>query len=115
MTAKIESFTSIAAAAPTALLMSSGVAFAETVIKTDLSCHHLKTLQLLDQLKGHDLSGFVRDQIKSGECTFDSLKIGTSAQVSERFGYPLSSKTDVCIVPTGSSDPCQWVSSEIIK
>jgi hypothetical protein len=27
----------------------------------------------------------------------------------------LNGKTDVCIVPLGSSEPCQWVSSEIIK
>jgi hypothetical protein len=35
-----------------ALLMTGGAATAETVIKTDLSCRHLKTLQLVQRFLG---------------------------------------------------------------
>jgi hypothetical protein len=95
------------------LLMSSEAAFAETVITMDLSCYHLKTLQLIDQQPGID-SGLIRAQIKSGECSF-YFKVGTSVRVDQRFEYPLSGKTDVCIAPAGSSEPCQWTSSKFIK
>ena len=96
-----------------ALLMTSGAAMAETVIKEDFRCLHHGTLVLLDQAQTADFN-FIGNQFKSGECT-EALKIGTSVRVDQRFEYPLNGKTDVCIVPTGSSELCQWVSSEVIK
>jgi hypothetical protein len=98
---------------------------AETTIKIDLGCLHLKTLDRLDQLiaadpnaedpngRGGPAAKFLNDQIKSGECNTD-LKIGISVRVDKRSKRP-NGKTYVCIMPVGSSEPCQWVSSEVIK
>jgi hypothetical protein len=94
------------------LLMLNGAAHAETVIIMDVSCHHLKTLQLIDQQPNDwDL---LNTQIKSGECSI-YFSVGTSVRVDQRFEYPLSGKTDVCIAPVGSSEPCRWTSSKFIK
>ena len=51
--------------------------------------------------------------MKSGECS-PFLKIGTAVRVDQRVKH-LNGKTDVCIVPVGSSEPCRWVSSEVIE
>jgi hypothetical protein len=94
------------------LLTISSVGHAETVVKFDFMCRHQETLERLDQLiaqEGARRGGeFYAEQVKSGECS-SSFKIGTSVRVDKRV------KGDVCIVPLGSSEPCQWVSSEIIK
>jgi hypothetical protein len=93
------------------LLSISSVGHAETVIKQDFICRHLETLERLDRLarlRGREGIDFMGDQIKTGEC-LGGLKIGTSVRVDKRSG------TDVCVVPLGSSEPCQWVSSEVIK
>jgi len=100
-----------------AILLSIGSAgHAETVIKEDFRCLHLETLDRLDQLitaGGRQATDFLKDQMKSGECS-PFLKIGTAVRVDQRVKH-LNGKTDVCKVPLGSSEPCQWVSSEIIK
>jgi len=93
------------------LLSISSVGHAETVFKFDFMCRHQETLERLDQLNAQSVrrgGEFYAEQVKSGECS-SSFKIGTSVRVDKRV------KGDVCIVPLGSSEPCQWVSSEIIK
>jgi hypothetical protein len=93
------------------LLSISSVGHAETTIKFDFMRRHLETLERLDQLahKGE----FYADQVKSGECS-DGPKIGTSVRVDKRIKHP-NGAIDVCIVPLGSSEPCQWISSKVIK
>ena len=96
------------------LLSISSAGYAETIIKNDFRCLHIETLERLDQLTAARQGlGFMRDQLKAGECS-GYLKIGTSVRVDKQIKHP-NGKTDVCIVPTGSSEPCQWVSSEVIK
>src|SRR6516164_124905 len=95
-----------------AILLNIGsVGHAETLIKADFGCLHLETLEQFDQLTqlgGRAAIEFMKDQFNSGECSMFS-KIGTSVRVDQRV------KTDICIVLSGSSEPCRWVSSQVIK
>jgi hypothetical protein len=97
-----------------AILLNIGsVGHAETLIKAEIGCLHLKTLERVDQLAevgevgAHAALEFMKDQFKSGECS--NFEIGTSVRVDKRI------KTVACIVPSGSSEPCRWVSSQVIK
>jgi hypothetical protein len=99
------------------LLSISSAGHAETIIKGEFRCFHLETLERFDQLVvergGQAALDFMGDQMMSGECS-GFLKVGTSVRVDKRIKRP-NGETDVCIVPFGSSEPCQWVSSEVIK
>jgi len=89
---------------PAILLSICSAEHAETVIKEDFRCLHLETLDRLDQLitaGGRQATEFLRDQMKSGERS-PFLKIGTAVRVDQRVKH-LNGKTDVCIVPLGSS------------
>jgi hypothetical protein len=95
-----------------AFLLSISSAHAETMVKEEFRCLHVETLELFDQSAqtGHSMSGL----FKSGECS-EALKIGTSVRVDKKFEYPLKGTIDLCVAPVGSSEPCQWVSSEVVK
>jgi hypothetical protein len=97
-----------------AFLLSISSAHAETMVKEEFGCLHVETLQLFDQSAqtGHSMS--MSGLFKSGECS-EALKIGTSVRVDKKFEYPLKDTIDLCVAPVGSSEPCQWVSSEVVK
>jgi hypothetical protein len=95
-----------------AILLSIGSAgHAETLIQKVVGCLHLETLQQVDRLAqvgGRAAVDFMKEQFKSGECS-NLSQIDASVRVDQRV------KTEVCIVPTGSSEPCRWVPSQVIK
>jgi hypothetical protein len=106
--------------------ISSDVAFAETdvakpagqsetIVREDIGCFHQETLKQLDrlfQIKGDAIS-FIGNQLMSGECS--NLRVGTSVRVDQRIKGPNRyGQDDICIVPTGSSEPCRWVTSGVI-
>ena len=95
-----------------ALLLGLGSAgHAETLIPKAVGCLHLETLDRLHQLAqagGRAALDFMKEQFKSGECS-NLSQIGASVRVDQRV------KTEVCIVPAGSSEPCLWVPSQVVK
>jgi len=95
-----------------ALLLGLGSAgHAETLIQKAVGCLHLETLDRLHQLAqagGRAALDFMKEQFKSGECS-NLSQIGASVRVDQRV------KTEVCIVPAGSSEPCRWVPSQVVK
>jgi len=95
-----------------ALLLGLGSAgHAETLIQKAVGCLHLETLDRLHQLAqagGRAALDFMKEQFKSGECS-NLSQIGASVRADQRV------KTEVCIVPAGSSEPCLWVPSQVVK
>jgi len=95
-----------------ALLLGLGSAgHAETLIQKAVGCLHLETLDRLHQLAqagGRAALDFMKEQFKSGECS-NLSQIGASVRADQRV------KTEVCIVPAGSSEPCRWVPSQVVK
>ena len=95
-----------------ALLLGLGSAgHAETLIQKAVGCLHLETLDRLHQLAqagGRAALDFMKEQFKSGECS-NLSQIGASVRVDQRV------KTEVCIVHAGSSEPCRWVPSQVVK
>ena len=80
-----------------------------TLVKMEFGCHHLETLEQLDELArtGQRVAEFIGDQIKSGECF--GFGIGTSVRIDNQ------SKLDTCVTPIGSSEACWWIASEVVK
>ena len=91
------------------LLLVSTAGHAETMIKEEFGCLHLARLEQFDRLSrmGQRVTEFMVNQLKSGECSM--FQLGTLVRLGMR------TKTDVCIVPYGSSEPCRWTSSESVK
>jgi hypothetical protein len=93
------------------LLSVGSVGHAETLIQQEVGCLHLETLDRLHQLGqagGRAAIDFMKEQFKSGECS-NLSQIGSSVRVDQRV------KTEVCIVPAGSSEPCRWVPSQVVR
>jgi hypothetical protein len=78
---------------------------------SSVGCLDLETLDRLHQLAqagGRAALDFMKEQFKSGECS-NLSQIGASVRADQRV------KTEVCIVPAGSSEPCRWVPSQVVK
>jgi hypothetical protein len=90
-------------------LLFSRAVHAETIIKEEFGCLHLKTLKQFDQRArmGERQIGYTGDQIKSGECS--NFKTGTSVRIYKRI------KTSFCVVPIGSFEACRWIASEVVS
>ena len=93
------------------LLVTGSSGYAETLVQEEVGCLHLETLERVDRLAqvgGRAALDFMKEQFKSGECS-NLSQIGTSVRVDQRV------KTEVCIVPAGSSEPCRRVPSQVVK